>query len=172
MEFLLLFKAVCETLRAPEDFARVAREYAVDAAAQNVPYAELFISPSVWTYFQPNLDARAAIAAIREALDEEGSKHGLEVALIVDLTRNFGPEQALRTAELAVASRAFGVIGVGLGGDEEQLSGRPVRARVRIRARRRFALRRARGRSGGARAACARRSIFWEPNASGTACAR
>lgn len=120
MEFLLLFKAVCETLREPEDFARVAREYAADAAAQNVPYAELFISPSVWTYFQPRLDARAAIAAIREALDEEGSKHGLQVALIVDLTRNFGPEQALRTAEFAVASREFGVIGVGLGGDEER----------------------------------------------------
>jgi adenosine deaminase len=118
IEFLMLFKSVSETLCTPADFARIAREYVVDAAEQRIRYAELFISPSVWTYFQPALDTRATVMAIREALDEEGARRNLEAALIVDLTRNFGPEAAMRTAELAVSLREYGVIGVGLGGDE------------------------------------------------------
>lgn len=119
-EFLLLFAAVSETLRTPEDFYRIAGEYVADAAAQHVRYAELFISPSVWTHFQPDLDVHATVAAIRAALDEEGRKHGIDVALIADLTRNFGPERALETATLAASLRRFGVIGVGLGGDESR----------------------------------------------------
>jgi adenosine deaminase len=117
-EFLLLFAKVTQTLRAPEDFALVARDYAVDAAAQGVLYAELFVSPSVWTYFHPELDVRAVVEAIRGALDETGRPLGLEVALIADLTRNFGAERAETVARTAVALRPYGVIGVGLGGDE------------------------------------------------------
>ncbi|HTV72971.1 MAG TPA: adenosine deaminase [Candidatus Acidoferrales bacterium] len=119
LEFLMLFRAVSETLRAPSDFAQIARDYIVEAAAQNVRYAELFISPSVWTYFQPDLDVRATLQAIRETLDDEGARYGMEVALIADLTRNFGPERALQTAQLVASMSAeFGIVGVGLGGDE------------------------------------------------------
>ncbi|HEV3088673.1 MAG TPA: adenosine deaminase [Candidatus Elarobacter sp.] len=117
-EFLLLFAKVTETLRAPDDFARVARDYAVDAAAQGVAYAELFISPSVWSFFHRDLDVRAAVGAIREALDDAGRMLGIEVALIADLTRNFGVERAEHSARQAVALRDLGVIGIGLGGDE------------------------------------------------------
>jgi adenosine deaminase len=117
-EFLLLFAKVTETLRAPDDFALTARDYAVDAAAQGVAYAEIFISPSVWTFFHRELDIRAAVAAIREALDEAGRLLGIEVALIADLTRNFGVERAEQSAREAVALRDLGVIGIGLGGDE------------------------------------------------------
>jgi adenosine deaminase len=117
-EFLLLFAKVTETLRAPDDFARVARDYAVDAAAQGVVYAEIFVSPSVWTFFHRDLDVRATVEAIRAALDETGRPLGLEVALVADLTRNFGPERAEESAREAVALRDCGVIGIGLGGDE------------------------------------------------------
>jgi adenosine deaminase len=117
-EFLLLFAKVAETLREPDDFARIARDYVVDAAAQGVAYAEIFVSPSVWTFFHKTLDVRATVEAIRAALDESGRPLGIEVALIADLTRNFGVEKAEASAREAVALRDLGVIGVGLGGDE------------------------------------------------------
>jgi adenosine deaminase len=117
-EFLLLFAKVTETLREPDDFAQVARDYVVDAAAQGVGYAEVFISPSVWTFFHPELDVQATVEAIRAALDDAGGPLGIEVALIADLTRNFGAERAEAVARAAVALRPCGVIGVGLGGDE------------------------------------------------------
>jgi adenosine deaminase len=117
-EFLLLFAAVAQTLRAPDDYARVARDYVRDAAAQGVVYAEIFISPSVWTFFHPELDVRETVEAIRAALDETGAPLGIEVRLIADLTRNFGVERAEQFARIAVGLRDLGVIGVGLGGDE------------------------------------------------------
>ena len=117
-EFLLLFAKVAETLREPDDFARIARDYVVDAAAQGVAYAEIFVSPSVWTFFHKTLDVRATVEAIRAALDDCGRPLGIEVALIADLTRNFGVEKAEASARQAVGLRDLGVIGVGLGGDE------------------------------------------------------
>ena len=119
-EFLLTFAEVCKTLQRPEDYARVARDYVVSAAAQNVRYAETFISPSVWTFFHPRLDVRACVAAMREVFETDGKRLGVEVAFICDLTRNFGVERASATARVAVAlaEAGLGVIAVGLGGDE------------------------------------------------------
>jgi adenosine deaminase len=117
-EFLLLFAKVTEALREPDDFALIARDYVADAAAQGVRYAEVFVSPSVWSFFHRDLNVRAAVEAIRAALDEAGEPLGIEVALIADLTRNFGVERAERSAREAVALHDLGVIGIGLGGDE------------------------------------------------------
>jgi adenosine deaminase len=117
-EFLLTFAAVSRSLRDPEDYARLAREFAIDAIAQDVIYGELFISPSVWQFFHPDIDVRACVKAIRGALDDAGG--GVVFNLIVDLTRNFGVESAMRTAQIAVELKMFDVIGIGLGGDESK----------------------------------------------------
>jgi adenosine deaminase len=117
--FLLLFADVCKTLARPEDYAQLAGDYAADASRRNVLYAEVFISPSVWTFFHRELDVRASVEAIRAALDAAERDGGPRVALIVDLTRNFGLERALATARIAESLTDLGVIGVGLGGDEK-----------------------------------------------------
>lgn len=115
-EFLLLFAAVSRVLAEPADYARLAREFVADALAQNVVYGELFVSPSVWTFFHPQLDVRAAFDAIHAELRAAAPR--AEFALIVDLTRNFGAQRAVETATLATTLADYGVIGVGLGGDE------------------------------------------------------
>ncbi|MBV9102683.1 MAG: adenosine deaminase [Candidatus Eremiobacteraeota bacterium] len=117
-EFLLLFGKVCEVLRTPDDFAQIAHEYATDAAHEGVMYAELFIAPSVWKHFYPDLNIRSTVSAIRTALDEVGARCGLQVALIVDLTRNFGEARAMEMVRGAAMLQDLGVIGIGLGGDE------------------------------------------------------
>ena len=119
-EFLLTFAEVCKALQQPEDYARIAREYVADAVAQNVRYAEPFVSPSVWTFFHPRLDVAETFAAIRAEFDLARRERGLEIALICDLTRNFGVERAMATARtaVAVAEGGYGVVGIGLGGDE------------------------------------------------------
>jgi adenosine deaminase len=114
-DFLYGFAAVNRTLSTPDRFARLAREFADDARAQKVVYGELFISPSVWTFFHPELDVRATIRNIVAELHAAGDAR---FELIVDLTRNFGAEGGLQTARLATALAGDGVIGIGLGGDE------------------------------------------------------
>ncbi len=115
-EFLMTFAAVSRSLANPEDYRRLALEYIEDAQPQNVVYAELFISPSVWRFFHPELDVRACVQQMRAEFD--AALNGPQVKLIVDLTRNFGVESAMRTALLAAELQDLGVIGIGLGGDE------------------------------------------------------
>jgi len=117
-EFLLTFAAVSRSLKEPADYGRLATEYAADAIAQNVIYGELFISPSVWLFFHPDLDVRDCVSAIRDAFAAANVNAGIELRLICDLTRNFGLESAMRTARLAGEMTDLGVVGVGLGGDE------------------------------------------------------
>ena len=114
--FLMTFAAVSRSLACPDDYARLAAEYLEDALAQNVIRAELFISPSVWRFFHPELNVRACVEAMRERFD--AMRDRIDVALTVDVTRNFGAESAMRTAVLAAEMRDLGVIGIGLGGDE------------------------------------------------------
>jgi adenosine deaminase len=119
-EFLLAFQAVCRALNAPDAFERIAHEYAVGAAEQGVRYAEVFISPSVWSFFHPQIDPEACVRAIRAAFDDAARTSGIELALICDLTRNFGPESAVASVRQAAGWREHGVIGIGLGGDERK----------------------------------------------------
>jgi adenosine deaminase len=113
--FLQTFMAVCKSLRLPEDYGRMAREFVADARERHVVYGELFVSPSVWRYFHPDLDVREALTAVARELQ---AADGASFALILDVTRNLGAESAMRTTELAASARDCGVIGIGLGGDE------------------------------------------------------
>jgi adenosine deaminase len=115
-EFLLLFAAVSRSLRDPQDYARLAREFVQDALAQNVIYGELFISPSVWTFFNPDLDVRATMEAIVAELRAAQPRAGFN--LLADVTRNFGPSSAMETARAMSCMRDLDVIGIALGGDE------------------------------------------------------
>src|SRR5215469_10813304 len=94
-EFLLTFAAVSRALASPDDYARLAREFVADAIAQNVVYGELFISPSVWAFFNPKLDVPATIRSI---IAELRGTHGAAFSLIIDVTRNFGADSAMQTA--------------------------------------------------------------------------
>lgn len=121
-EFLYAFAAVSRALAVPDDYARLAREFVEDALAQNVVYGELFVSPSVWTFFHPELDVREATAAIVAEL--RAARPRAHFLLIVDLTRNFGAERAMQTARLAASLTDLDVIGIGLGGDETNFTAR------------------------------------------------
>ncbi|HZZ64724.1 MAG TPA: adenosine deaminase [Candidatus Baltobacteraceae bacterium] len=115
-DFLMTFAAVSRSLATPEDYRRLAYEYVEDALSQNVVRSELFVSPSVWQFFHPDIDVRACVRAMRGEFDRVRDR--LIIALIFDVTRNFGVERAMATAVQAADLQDLGVIGIGLGGDE------------------------------------------------------
>jgi aminodeoxyfutalosine deaminase len=121
-EFLLLFAAVSRALRDPEDYARLTREFVEDALAQNVIYGELFVSPSVWTFFNPQLDIRATVEAIATELRKARPRATFK--LLADVTRNFGADSAMATIRTMARATDLDVIGVGLGGDEARFPAR------------------------------------------------
>jgi adenosine deaminase len=100
-------------LREADDFTLVAEGCARDLAAQGVRYVEGFYSPS--DFGQHGIGPQEITVAIRKGLSRVP---GIEVGLIADLVRNYGPERAARTLGQVLEVRDQGVIGIGIGGSE------------------------------------------------------
>ena len=101
-------------IRTYDDFEFAARSVARDLAQQNIVYAEVFFSPS--DFDGHGLSPQGIATAIRRGLDDVPD---VDVALIVDLVRDRGPDNAARVlsavSEVATDAR---IIGVGIGGFE------------------------------------------------------
>ena len=102
-------------LREIEDFTRIAKAVARDLAAQNVRYVEAHYSPS--DFARHGLEPQALTRAIRDGLSQVPQ---IEVQLIADLVRGRDPIEMERTLSQVYEVRELGVIGVGLGGAEQQ----------------------------------------------------
>jgi adenosine deaminase len=107
-------------LRELDDFAFIAEAVARDLRAQNVLYAEPFYSP-------PDFAKRGlAVAGITEAVRRGFDRvEGIELRLVADLVRDFGPVRAARTLEEIAEVRSLGVIGIGIGGSEHEFPPEP-----------------------------------------------
>lgn len=100
-------------LREYEDFEFIAEAVARKLADQNVWYAEIFYSPPDFACH--GLQTQRLTDAIRRGLDQVSE---IEVALVADLVRDYGPEQAILTLREIEEVQDLGVIGIGLGGAE------------------------------------------------------
>ena len=110
-------------LREYEDFTFFAEAVARDLARQNIRYVEAFYSPP--DFRRIGLQPQPITEAIRRGLEREPE---VEVALIADLVRDFGPERAAETLAQVNEVRSLGVIGIGLGGSEQSFPPEPFAA--------------------------------------------
>lgn len=82
----------------------------------NIRYAEIFFAPTKLIRNGLNFDRMV------ERLDqgaEQLQANGLEVRYIVDVSRGFGVENAMRNLDLTLANGSSSIIGLGLGGAEQ-----------------------------------------------------
>ena len=100
-------------LREYEDFTFIADQVARDLAHQHIKYAEISYSPSDFTRY--GLKPQEVTAAIRKGLSRVSE---IEISLIVDFVRDFGPEKAAITLKEINEVKDLGVIGIGIGGSE------------------------------------------------------
>lgn len=107
-------------LREYEDFTFIAEAVAHDLARQNIRYAEAFFSPP--DFLRYGLRTQQLAAAIRRGLERVPE---IEVALVVDVCRDFGAELAATTLAETAEVRELGVIGIGLGGSEQDFPPEP-----------------------------------------------
>ncbi len=103
-------------LREYEDFTWIARAVAEDLARQNIVYAEVFCSPPDFA-LSHGLETQPLLRAVRAGLDQVPE---VEIALVVDLVRDYGVERAERTLRETAEVRDQGVIGIGIGGSEHR----------------------------------------------------
>ena len=117
-------------LREYQDFDFIAEAVARDLAAQNVRYAETFYSPT--DFSRHGLKTQELTQAIRSGLDRVPQ---IEVALVADLVRDTFPQKAAVTLQEIHEVGELGVIGVGIGGSEQDYPPEPF-AEVYNQARR------------------------------------
>ncbi|MEE8441752.1 MAG: adenosine deaminase [Spirochaetia bacterium] len=107
-------------LREYEDFTFIAEAVALDLSSQNIRYVEAFYSPA--DFARHGLDTGRLTEAIRAGFDKAP---GITVALVADLVRDFGPEPAARTLAEVSEVKKLGVVGVGIGGSEQDFPPEP-----------------------------------------------
>jgi adenosine deaminase len=122
--FLSAFLTVVKVLQQPEDFAELTTAYLAQCAADGVRHVELMLSPATLRHFHASVDLVAIVAAIHAAREDALASHGLSSVVIFDMVRNLGSAAAFRDIELALECRDYGVVGVGLGGDEANFPAR------------------------------------------------
>ena len=113
--FLQVWTWMSRLLRQYEDFEFVASEVARDLARQNVRHVEAFYSAA--DFLPAGLEPQRLTEAIRSGLKRVPN---VEVALIADLVRDYGPDRGTRMLAAINEVRNFGVIGIGIGGSEHR----------------------------------------------------
>jgi adenosine deaminase len=112
--FIEVWTWMTNFLRTPEDFTTAAEAVARSLVEQHIVYAEASISPTDFTRHgtvveEIVLATRAGLARVADVV----------VNLNVDLVRDTGPEQAMRTLEQVIDIAAEGgVAGITIGGSE------------------------------------------------------
>lgn len=108
-------------LREYEDFTFIAEAVARDLSEQNIRYVEAFYSPPDFTT-RHGLTTQKLTEAIKAGLNKVPE---IEVYLVADLVRDFGPESGAITLAEVHEVMDLGVIGIGIGGSEQNFPPEP-----------------------------------------------
>jgi adenosine deaminase len=109
-------------LREYEDFTFIAEAVARDLVRQNIRYVEAFYSPS--HFFRHGLQTQKLTEAIRSGLSRVPD---IQVSLVTDFCRDNGPENATKIVAEISEVRELGVVGVTIGGSEQNYRPEPFK---------------------------------------------
>lgn len=110
-------------IREYDDFTCIAEAVARRLAGENIRYVEAFFSPP--DFQRHGLQTQRIAEALRAGLARVPE---IEVALVADLVRNYGPEKGAVTLSEVAEVRDQGVTGIGLGGAEDRYPPEPFAA--------------------------------------------
>ncbi len=116
--FLSKLELLRKFYSAGEAVYRVAYEAVADAAADNIEYLELRVSPA-GKRIPPHEVMDNVVAAVQQAMRD----YPIQVRLLVSVIREFGVQVAEQVLELALAYRDQGVVGLDLTGHEDSHPG-------------------------------------------------
>jgi len=122
--FLQKFRNVRKLFVSPEVIQRVVREVIQDAAADHVHYVELRFTPAAFADVK-GFSFDDVFEWVLAAGAEQAARSGIDVGFIASVNRHEPVSVAEEVAELAVAYKAKGVVGLGLAGNEAEYTGAP-----------------------------------------------
>src|SRR5256884_3347094 len=114
-EYLRKYEVTLSVLQTAEALERVAYEFVVDVAAENVRYVEVRYSPLL---HRPALTLTEAIEAPLAGIRRAAAETGTRVGLIISGIRTLSPAVSLELAQAAADYRSAGVVAFDLAGAE------------------------------------------------------
>lgn len=132
--FLAKFLTLRQFFCSPEIIRRVTREAIEDAAADNIKYMELRLTPRALSNIL-NCSFQSVMEWICAEVEAAQALHDIQVRLILSMNRHESVEIGQQVLEVALAFRDRGVVAVDLAGNEQEYSAKPFqdifhRARV------------------------------------------
>jgi adenosine deaminase len=116
-QFLEIFALACSTLRTAADFETITFDLGEDAARQGIPYREVFFTYAY--HDRRNIPWEEVVNGIAAGRAQAKKQFGVEMRFIADIDRTIDPQEAVKTVEMAYASREVAdIIGVGLDSQE------------------------------------------------------
>jgi adenosine deaminase len=113
--FLAVFWLVQEVLVDRDDWARIAYESLVDAAAHGLRYREMFFTPA--RHLAAGQALASIVAGLTDGIERAEAETGVRCSLIAGIDKAYGPEAGLELVEglgeLRRAGSAERVIGIG-----------------------------------------------------------
>jgi aminodeoxyfutalosine deaminase len=113
--FLKAYVWVTQLLDSPEAYALATRRLLERLISQNIVCVEITLSAGVVLWKNQNVEQIFAAITQETRLFPQ-----IDVAWIFDAIRQFGVEQASRVFDIARDLRSEGVLGIGIGGDEQR----------------------------------------------------
>jgi len=114
-EYLTKYQYTLAVMQTPEALERIAYEFVLDVAAENVRYVEVRYSPLL---HRPALTMTQAIEAPLRGIKRAEAETGTKVGLIVCAIRTRPPMESLELARAAVEYRGAGLVAFDLAGAE------------------------------------------------------
>jgi aminodeoxyfutalosine deaminase len=114
--FMEVWTLTTNALRRYDDFRQIVVDYAADAHRHGAVYIEGIFSPieRVWR----GVDWNEIFAGYCDGAQEARERHGVEVRLTPDITRGAPLDFAFEAVRYAGKYRERGIVGIGLGGEE------------------------------------------------------
>jgi adenosine deaminase len=115
--FIEIYHTFARCLRSAEDIELITREFLIGQAEQNIRYSEVTYTPYS-QYRETGLPFKEQLDAINSAKTWASSALGVEMGLVLDISRDVSPQEGYLVAQWAVEAMHQGVVALGLGGDE------------------------------------------------------
>jgi aminodeoxyfutalosine deaminase len=114
--FIEVWILITNALRHVDDFRQLVVDYAGEASRHGAVYLEGIFSPIERTWRGVGWDE--IFTGYCDGAQEAKERHGVEVRLTPDITRSAPPEDATTAVDYATRYRDRGIVGIGLGGEE------------------------------------------------------
>lgn len=118
-DFIDLFINVIQNcFRLEEDILYLIQDAKAYLERNNIYYAEIFFAPS--KFVRNGFSFPKIVDLLDQGAEQIEAETGREIKFFIDVSRSFGPENAMHNLDLTLKHSKKSIIGIGLGGAENQ----------------------------------------------------